>query len=523
MNRLIAIILFTVLLSGVITACSGGGNSTNSTPTSAPATPTGVQATAGNSQVTVSWTDSTDATSYNVYYSTSAAVSTTNYAGLASTSTATTSDLVSRLTNSMMYYFIVTAVNGAGESAASSPPVSAVPSAVGEVPAAQTAPVISAFTASPSVITPGQSSQLAWVVLNAGSFTLNGITTTGSGTNISPTTTTTYTLVATNSTGSAASSVTVTVGTLALTYGNMSGADLGAGANLNGAIPFPASNAWNTDISSAPVDTNSNALISSIGLGTGLHPEFGSGLWSGAPIGIPYVIVSDSQPMVAILFTLYADESDPGPYPVPMNAPIEGQQADGSAFGGDRHVLVIDRDSNILYEMANAYPQSDGTWTASCGAVFHLDSNNVRPTAQPGWTSTDAAGLPIFPGLVRYEEAASGVINHAFRFTVNTTREAYVPPATHWASSNTNPNLPPMGMRVRLKSTFVIPSGFSTEVKAILQALKTYGMFVADNGSNWFITGAPDPRWNNDELVSELGSVTGSNFEVVQMDGLVTP
>ena len=389
--------------------------------------------------------------------------------------------------------------------------------------AALTAPVISAFTASPSVIAQGQSSQLDWTVNNAVSLALNSIATTGSSTTISPATTTTYTLVATNSTGSAAASVTVTVGTLAVTYGNMSPADLGAGANLNGAIAFPASNAWNTDISTAPVDANSGALISSIGLGTGLHPDFGSGLYSGAPIGIPYVIVPGSQPMVTILFVSYADESDPGPYPVPITAPIEGQQADGSAFGGDRHVLVIDRDSNLLYELADAYPQSDGSWTASCGAVFHLDSNNVRPNAQPGWTSADAAGLPIFLGLVRYEEAASGVINHALRFTVNATRQAYVPPATHWASSSTNPNLPPMGMRVRLKSSFAIPDGFSTESKAILQALKTYGMFVADNGSNWYISGAPDPRWNNDNLVSELGSVAGSNFEVVRMDGLVTP
>ena len=332
---------------------------------------------------------------------------------------------------------------------------------------------------------------------------------------------TTVTAMAGNISGT--TTLTVTAGSPTVAYGNMSAADLGAGANLNGALPFPSNNAWNTDISTAPVDTNSSALISSIGLALGLHPDFGSGLYAGAPIGIPYVVVAGSQPFVNILFVLYADESDPGPYPVPLNAPIEGQQADGSAFGGDRHVLVIDRDSNLLYEMANAYPESDGTWTASCGAVFHLESNNVRPTAQPGWTSTDAAGLPIFPGLARYEEASSGVINHALRFTVNSTRQAYVPPATHWASTSTSPDLPPMGMRVRLKSTFVIPSGFSTESRAILQALKTYGMFVADNGSNWFISGAPDPRWNNDALVSELGSVQGSNFEVVRMDGLVTP
>lgn len=306
-------------------------------------------------------------------------------------------------------------------------------------------------------------------------------------------------------------------------YGNLRGASLGAGASLNGALPFPASNAWNTDVSSAPTDPNSDALIASIGLTRGLHPDFGAGLYDGAPIGIPYVVVAGTQPKVPITFTDYGDESDPGPYPVPTNAPIEGQQASGSAFDGDRHVLVIDRDANRLYEMGNAYPQGDGSWRASGGAVFHLDANTVRPGGQAGWTSADAAGLPIFPGLVRYDEAASGVIRHALRFTVSSTRRAYVPPATHWASSNTSANVPPMGMRVRLKSSFVIPAGFSTESKAILQSMKTYGMFVADNGSNWFVSGAPDDRWNNDKLVSELGSVKGASFEVVRMDGLVTP
>jgi hypothetical protein len=307
------------------------------------------------------------------------------------------------------------------------------------------------------------------------------------------------------------------------TYANLAGASLGAGASLNGALPFPADNAWNTDISGAAVDPNSDALIASIGLTRGLHPDFGAGLYDGAPIGIPYVVVGGSQAKVPITFTDYGDESDPGPYPVPSNAPIEGQLASGAAFGGDRHVLVIDRDANRLYEMGNAYPQAGGSWKASGGAVFRLDSNTVRPTAQPGWTSADAAGLPIFPGLVRYDEAASGVIRHAFRFTVASTRKAYVPPATHWASSATSANLPPMGMRVRLKASYVIPGSFSTETRAILQAMKTYGMLVADNGSNWYVSGAPDDRWNNDKLVSELGSVKGSSFEVVRMDGLVTP
>jgi hypothetical protein len=293
-----------------------------------------------------------------------------------------------------------------------------------------------------------------------------------------------------------------------LHYGSLATAELGIGARLNGAIPFPADNAWNRDISGAPVDANSANLIASIGLSTGLHPDFG------VPFGIPYVVVAGSQTRVPIRFTAYGDESDPGPYPIPSNAPIEG--------GGDRHVLVIDRDNNKLYELFGAVAQSDGSWDAACGAVFVLDSNTVRPLAQPGWTSADGAGLPIFPGLVRYEEASAGLIAHALRFTVQSSRRAYVPPATHWASASTSANLPPMGMRVRLKSSFVIPGSFSTESKAVLQALKRYGMIVADNGSDWFITGAPDPRWNSSKLNSELGSVKGTDFEVVRMDGLVT-
>ena len=304
-------------------------------------------------------------------------------------------------------------------------------------------------------------------------------------------------------------------------YGNLAGADLGVAAHLNGAVAFPANNAWNTDVSAAPLDPNSDALIASIGLNTGLHPDFGAGLYEGAPMGIPYIVVAGNQPKVAVTFTDFADESDPGPYPIPRGAPIEGQTANDSAFGGDRHVLVIDRDANRLYEIGNAYPQLDGSWRASGGAVFRLDSNTVRPGAQPGWTSADAAGLPIFPGLVRYDEASRGVIPHALRFTVSATRRAYVPPATHWASSKTSVNLPPMGMRVRLKASYVIPASFSTESKAILQSMKTYGMLVADNGSNWFVSGAPDDRWNNSALKTELGSVKGSAFEVVKMDGLV--
>jgi hypothetical protein len=297
-------------------------------------------------------------------------------------------------------------------------------------------------------------------------------------------------------------------------------ASLGAGAALNGARAFAGDNAWNTDISAAPVDPASDALITSIGLATGLHPDFGAGQFNGAPIGIPYVVVAGTQSPVTITFTAFGSESDPGPYPVPANAPIEG----GAAGAGDRHVLVIDRDHARLYELFVARPGANGSWSADAGAVFHLDSNNVRPGGQPGWTSADAAGLPIFPGLARYDEAVFGPggIQHALRFTAAATRRAWVAPATHFASSSTSTSLPPMGMRVRLKAAYVIPAGFSTETRALLQAMKTYGLILADNGSNWFVSGAPDERWNNDALIGELRQVKGSDFEVVRMDGLVT-
>ncbi|HEY8697326.1 MAG TPA: hypothetical protein VIM02_06890 [Rhizomicrobium sp.] len=306
-------------------------------------------------------------------------------------------------------------------------------------------------------------------------------------------------------------------------YGSMAGADLGVGASLNGAVPFPADNAWNKDVSKDDVDPNSDNLIASIGLTTGLHPDFGAGYYNHAIIGIPYVVVPDSQMYVTIHLKAYKDESDKGPYPVPMDAPIEGMRNDGKDFGGDRHVLVIDRDTDRLYEMYRAFPRPDISWKADSGAIFHLDSNNVRPTAKNGWTSADAAGMPIFPGLARYDEVAAGMIPHALRFTVANSREAYVRPANHWASSDQDANLPPMGMRVRLKASYDIPTSFSKDTKVILQAMKTYGMFVADNGSNWYVSGAPDSRWNNDHLVSELRQVTGSDFEVVKMGKIHKP
>jgi hypothetical protein len=283
------------------------------------------------------------------------------------------------------------------------------------------------------------------------------------------------------------------------------------GGSIAGVQVFPPDNPWNQDVSQEPVDPNSDVLIASIGLDTGLHPDFGT-VWNGAPIGIPYVVVSGTQAKVPVTFD-YADESDPGPYPIPPDAPIEG----GENSTGDRHILVIDRDNRKLYELFAAYRQGSG-WRAGSGAIFDLTSNALRPA---GWTSADAAGLPIFPGLVRYDEVIEkGEINHALRFTVSRTRRAYVHPARHYASSRTDANLPPMGMRVRLKASFDV-SPYPPSVRVILTALKKYGMIVADNGSNWYISGAPDPRWNDEELAA-IKLVKGRNFEVVRMGTVVT-
>jgi hypothetical protein len=267
---------------------------------------------------------------------------------------------------------------------------------------------------------------------------------------------------------------------------------------------FPTDNPWNQDISGFPVHPNSANYLASIGLDTGLHPDFGT-VWEGAPIGIPYIVVRGDQAKVPVEFD-YADESDPGPYPIPANPPIEG----GSTSDGDRHILIVDLDHKLLYELYAAYPATDG-WTAGSGAIFDLTSNALRPA---GWTSADAAGLPIFPGLVRYDEAVErGEIKHALRFTVSRTQSAYISPARHLASDDPDPNLPPMGLRVRLRADFDL-SGFSPKVQVILQAMKKYGMFVADNGSNWYVSGAPDSRWSDDELRA-LNQVKGRDFEVV--------
>lgn len=289
---------------------------------------------------------------------------------------------------------------------------------------------------------------------------------------------------------------------------------LGQGASLNGFSPFPAGSLWNQDISAYAVDPNSAAIINFIGPSIGMHPDFGAGQYQGSNIGIPYYIVDGSQPLVNIDFTAYGDESDPGPMPVPPNASIEGDPNPGS---GDRHVLVLDNANCWLYELYSAYPNSDGSWNAASAAVWDLEADGQRPWT---WTSADAAGLPIFPGLVRYDEVASGKVQHAFRFTLAQSSAAMVPPASHWASNSSNSLAAPMGMRMRLQASYDI-SGFSAANQVILSALKKYGMIMADNGSSMYLSGTPDNRWDNDDL-HNLSSVPASAFEVVQMIPLYT-
>ena len=289
---------------------------------------------------------------------------------------------------------------------------------------------------------------------------------------------------------------------------------VGQGASLNGFRPFTSANLWNKDISASPVDPHSDAMINFIGPGIGLHPDFGAGQYQGSDMGIPYYVAGSSQAPVTINFSAYGDESDPGPMPVPSNASIEGDPNPGN---GDRHVLVLDNSTCFLYELYSSYPNSDGSWNAGSAAVWDLTADEQRPWM---WTSADAAGLPIFPGLARYDEVAAGQIQHALRFTLPSSQAAFIPPASHWAATSSNPLAAPMGMRLRLKSSFDV-SGFSAKVQVILNALKKYGMIMADNGSAMYISGAPDDRWDNDDL-HNLGQVTASSFEVVQMSPLYT-
>jgi hypothetical protein len=269
---------------------------------------------------------------------------------------------------------------------------------------------------------------------------------------------------------------------------------------------FPATSVWNKAVDKLPVRKDSRTIVNAIGAGLSLHADFGSGLWNGGPIGIPITVVDSSTPTSAVDFD-YADESDAGPYPIPDDVAIEG----GPDADGDRHAILVDRDSCKLFELYALYP----SWTAGSGAIWNLSSNALRPL---GWTSADAAGLPILPGLARYDEMAAGSIDHALRFTVNRSRRAYIYPARHYASSYMSRSLPPMGLRLRLRSDFrIFP--FPHQARVVLRALKRYGMIVADNGSSWYVSGAPDPGWDNDDLHT-LGRVRGSDFRVVDTSKL---
>ena len=288
----------------------------------------------------------------------------------------------------------------------------------------------------------------------------------------------------------------------------------GQNSSLNGFVPFPANDPWRQNVTGATVDGNSDAIIATIGGNVKLHPDFGSGVYGGSTIGIPYQVVSGT-PLVPVQYTSYGDESDQGPMPIPSNVLIEGYPATNT--GGDAHALVLDRDNCFLYELYNTSVAANGALSAASGAVWDLLNNNARPYK---WTSADAAGLPVFPGLARYDEVSSGAINHALRFTLQGTRAAILPPAKHVAPTSTNPYAAPMGMRLRLRANFDI-SKFTPQAKVILTALKTYGMIVADNGSSMYVSGAPSNSWNNDDL-HNLGNVTAADFEVLQETPLIT-
>lgn len=274
---------------------------------------------------------------------------------------------------------------------------------------------------------------------------------------------------------------------------------------------FPANSHWHASVKDLPVVANSTSIVSTVGASKGLKADFGSGLWDGGPIGIPYVVVPGSQPKVRVTFD-YADESDPGPYPIPANPPIEG----GAQASGDRHILIVDKGACRLYELYDAHPTATSAWTAGSGAIWDLRSNALRPAS---WTSADAAGLPILPGLVRYDEVAAGKVDHAIRMTVPVSRTSYLWPARHQAGSTSSANAPAMGQRFRLKAS-VRESDFPASVRPIITALKTYGAINADNGSAWYLSGVPDPRWNNDDLAT-LKRIPGSSFEAVDASGLM--
>lgn len=283
----------------------------------------------------------------------------------------------------------------------------------------------------------------------------------------------------------------------------------GESASIDACPIFPADHAWNTPVDTLPVHPLSDAYIESIGADTTLHPDFGSGEWEGAPIGIPYNVVDGSSIEPAVIEFYYPDESDAGSYPIPDNPLIEA--------GGDRHILIVDTSDCTLYEIFDAEQNGDGSWSAGSGAIWDLNGYELRPAE---WTSADAAGLAILPGLVRYDEIASGAINHAIRFTAEETQQLFVWPARHFASDITDENVPPMGQRFRLKASFDI-SGFPPDVQVLLRAMQVYGLILADNGSDWYINGAPDPGYDDEAFHEAFDVISGSDFEAVDASSLM--
>ena len=398
-------------------------------------------------------------------------------------------------------------------------------------PAAITAPTSLSYSTNPAVYTvdiaiSGNSPSNSGGAITAYSvspalpagLTLNTATGEITGTPTATAAAATFTITGTNTAGHATASLTITVNP-ATAEPACSGMSLGDNASLNGFVPFPSTYAWNTNIASAPLDPNNTAITTAAGFaGTHLHHDFSS--VAGGDYGIPYVIVdSGTTPLVPIDVVNYASQSDVADAPFPPTAPIEGSPAACTGgpnnYQGDQHVLVLDRNRCMLYETFNSVYCS-GAWSADSETIWDMQASEMRPW---GWTSADAAGLSVFAGLVRYDEVAAGAINHAIRFTLPHTRNDanngyFVEPATHAAGTDYGVSNV-MGMRIRLKASFDI-SGYSAANQVILTAMKNYGMILADNGSYFFFQGAPDPRWNDDDLVN-LDSIQSSNFEVVQM------
>jgi len=522
-KKLVAMLALTLPLTLALNACGGGssGGGGGGTQATVPAAPTGLAATAGSASVSLSWTASSGAASYNVYRGTtsggeSATAIASGVTGGSYTDTG--------LTNGTTCYYKVAAVNGAGTSGfsneASATPEPAAPAApTGLTATAGSASVSLSWTASS-----GAASYNVYRGTTSGGESATAISSGIAATAYTDTAVTNgakyyYKVAAVNGGGTSGLSNEASATPQSVALATCGGVSLGDEASLNGFVPFPSTYAWNTNIASAPLDPNNTAITTAAGFaGLHLHHDFSS--VAGGDYGIPYVVVdSSSTPLVPIDVVAYADQSDVAYAPFPPTAPIEGSPAACTGgpnnYQGDQHVLVLDRDRCMLYETFNSVYCS-GAWSADSETIWDLQSSEQRPW---GWTSADAAGLAIFPGLVRYDEVAAGAINHAIRFTMQQTKDDandgyFVEPATHaagtvWGVSNI------MGMRIRLNASFDI-SGYSAANQVILTAMKQYGMILADNGGYFYFQGVPDPRWNDSDL-ENLDSIQSSNFEVVQM------